>query len=86
MIPKKETKRRQKNVIVKMTILILPYMLCGIFELAYWCYSAASTVQDRDDEGFILVFYNFFFNTIVPLKGFFFGRTFCFSIVTSIFI
>ncbi|KAG2382765.1 hypothetical protein C9374_004732 [Naegleria lovaniensis] len=79
VIPKKETKRRQKYVIVKMTLLLLPYILCGIFELAYWCYSAASTVLDKDDEGFILVFYNFFFNTIVPLKGFFFGVAFLFG-------
>jgi len=48
---------------------MLPYLICGTCELIYWYYTAITTITQEDNEWFIIIFYNFFYNTIVPLKG-----------------
>ena len=65
-----ETRKRQRSVILKLSMLLLPFAFCGIFEVIFWYYNAVTTLTQQDDVLFVVIFYNFLYNVIVPLKGF----------------
>ncbi|EFC48397.1 hypothetical protein NAEGRDRAFT_78550 [Naegleria gruberi] len=71
-LPKKETKKQQRSMLVNLSLLMLPYAFCGLFELSFWYYNAIQIATEEEEAYYYtVIFYNFFFNVIVPLKGFF---------------
>ena len=76
VIPHEETRRKQRAIVLRLSLYMLPYVLVGIVELMYW-YGTAVTSTFLDGSNLAYIFFNsFVFNIIVPLKGFLNGRKF----------
>ncbi|KAL9644788.1 hypothetical protein ABK040_012442 [Willaertia magna] len=81
VLPKKETKRIQRKVIFQLSLYLIPFVICGTFEMIYWYFSAIEILKPPSEatDGFYNVFYNFMYNVVVPSKGILNGLAFCFG-------
>ncbi|KAL9652579.1 hypothetical protein ABK040_000146 [Willaertia magna] len=70
IVPKEETKRARYNIVRKLSLYLLPFLISGSCQAIWFYYLGFSTLLNRTSPNFEFVFYTFFFSVFAPLQGF----------------